>query len=191
MNLSGLPNALTLFRGLAVVPIVWWLLTEEYVNAFWLTLAAGFSDALDGLLARRFGWVSEWGGVLDPLADKLLMVSVAGTLSWIGAFPWWLLAVIIIRDLVIIGGGTYYHHRVARFEAAPTALSKLNSVLLVTLLLAIMLRLAYPALAGPWERWLLMIVVATTLISGIQYVVLWSLKTRDQRAGATESEPDA
>lgn len=190
MSWSALPNALTLFRGIAVVPIVWWLVTSQFTNALWLTLAAGLSDALDGLLARKFGWVSEWGGVLDPLADKLLMVSVAGALAWIGEFPWWLLAVVILRDIVIIGGGTWYHRHVERFEAAPTLLSKLNSVLLVALLLTIMLRLAYPAVSDVWERWLLIAVVITTISSGVHYVILWSRKTRANRA-AQAGSPDA
>lgn len=70
-----LPNLLTLLRLLLTLPIAWLLLSERFAAALWLFAVAGASDALDGFLARRFGWVSRVGSVLDPLADKLLLTN--------------------------------------------------------------------------------------------------------------------
>ena len=73
MNLAFLPTAITIARLLAVVPLVWLLADRQYEAALWLALIAGFSDGLDGFLAKRYGWESRLGGGLDPLADKVLL----------------------------------------------------------------------------------------------------------------------
>ncbi len=72
--LSYLPNAITIGRIFAMIPLVWFMLEQQYEIAFYITLAAGFSDMLDGFLAKTFGWEGWLGGVLDPLADKFMML---------------------------------------------------------------------------------------------------------------------
>ena len=183
MSLRLLPNTLTLLRAIAVGPIVMLLLAGQHATALWIAIAAGLSDLLDGYLARRFGWQTEWGGVLDPLADKLLIVCTTVTLAWLGQLPWWLVGLVILRDVVIVGGGLYYHWRVAPFLAEPTTLSKMNSFLLVMLVLVVMLRLAWPAAAGPWEDLLIAAVTLTLISSGMQYVVTYWRRTREARRG--------
>jgi cardiolipin synthase len=179
MSLRLLPNALTLFRMIAVGPIVYWLFTGQYRAAFILGVFAGISDLLDGYLARRFGWVTHFGGVLDPLTDKLLLVSTTLTLAWLGFLPWWLVILVVIRDLVIVSGGYYYHYRVVKItDAQPTNLSKWNTFLQILLIVLVMLGLAFPLWSGPWTDWLIYLVAITTVASGIQYVVIWSLKAR-------------
>jgi cardiolipin synthase len=179
MSLRLLPNALTLFRMIAVGPIVYWLFTGQYRAAFILGVFAGISDLLDGYLARRFGWVTHFGGVLDPLTDKLLLVSTTLTLAWLGFLPWWLVILVVIRDLVIVSGGYYYHYRVVKItDAQPTNLSKWNTFLQILLIVLVMLGLAFPLWSGPWTEWLIYLVAITTVASGIQYVVIWSLKAR-------------
>lgn len=177
MSLRLLPNALTLFRMIAVVPIVYWLLTGKYQAAFILALLAGLSDLLDGFLARRFGWLTHYGGVLDAWADKLLLVSATLTLAWLGHLPWWLAGLILIRDLVIICGGYYYHFFIERITVTrPTLISKWNTLFQILLVVTAMLGLAYPQWSGPWTTWLVYLTAATTLASGVQYVVIWSGK---------------
>jgi cardiolipin synthase len=179
MSLRLLPNMLTLFRMIAVGPIVYWLFTGQYRAAFILGVFAGISDLLDGFLARRFGWVTHFGGVLDPLTDKLLLVSTTLTLAYLGFLPWWLVMLVVLRDLVIVSGGYYYHYRVAKITSAqPTNLSKWNTFLQILLIVLVMLGLAFPRWSGPWTDWLIYLVAITTVASGIQYVVIWSLKTR-------------
>lgn len=182
MSLRLLPNALTLFRMFAVGPIVYWLLTGQYVAALVLAVFAGISDLLDGYLARRYGWMTHFGGVLDPLTDKLLLVSTTLTLAWLGYLPWWLVFLVVLRDVVIIIGGLYYHYLVERItNSSPTTLSKWNTFLQILLIVAVVLSLAFPPSAGPWIPVLIYVVAVTTVASGIQYVAIWSLRAKRYR----------
>ncbi|MDX1555403.1 MAG: CDP-alcohol phosphatidyltransferase family protein [Xanthomonadales bacterium] len=187
MSLSLLPNVLTIFRMIVVGPIVYTLLTGQYVVAFYLAMAAAVSDLLDGYLARRFGWMTHWGGVLDPLADKFLLVSTTLTLAWLGYLPWWLVGLIVLRDVVIVTGGYYYHFRIARLATAtPTNFSKWNTLFQILLVVSVMLSLAFPATEGPWIEWLVWLTALTTLASGLQYVVIWSNKAKREREKARD-----
>lgn len=179
MSLRLLPNALTLFRMLAVGPIVYWLLTGEYTAALVLAVFAGISDLLDGYLARRFGWMTHFGGILDPLTDKFLLVSTTLTLAWLGQLPWWLVLLVVLRDLVIICGGLYYHNFITPIvNSFPTALSKWNTLMQIVLIVVAMLGLVFPQTVGPWNLWLIYVVAITTIASGVQYVLIWSLRAR-------------
>jgi cardiolipin synthase len=182
MNWSLLPNLLTLFRMLAVGPIVYLLLIGSYRAAFILSVFAGISDLLDGFLARRYGWMTHFGGVLDPLTDKFLLVSTTLTLAWLGHLPWWLVILVVLRDLVIIGGGLFYHYNIVKItSSSPTNLSKWNTFLQILLIVSVMLNLAYTSATSPWIEWLIYLVAATTIASGIQYVIIWSLRARNHR----------
>ena len=90
MRPRDIPNALCVLRMLLVAPVVWLLLAGEYAWVLVVFFLAGFTDGLDGFLAKRFDWRSRLGGILDPLADKLLMVSSYLTLGWLGLIPSWL-----------------------------------------------------------------------------------------------------
>ena len=179
MSLRLLPNILTLFRMFAVAPIVYWLIQGQYFAAFVLAVLAGISDLLDGYLARRYGWMTHFGGVLDPLTDKLLLVSTVLTLGWLQQIPGWLVFLVVLRDLVIVLGGLYYHFLVERItDSRPTQLSKWNTLLQIVLVVAVMLGLAFPSTSGPWVGWMIYLTAVTTVASGVQYVVIWSLKAR-------------
>jgi len=184
MSLHLLPNTLTLFRMLSVGPIVFFLLTGRYRSAFLVAFCAGISDLLDGFLARRFGWMTHFGGVLDPLADKLLLVSTSLTLAWLGYLPWWLVALMVLRDLLIISGAWYFHNHVAPITSAtPSLLSKWNTLFQIMLVVCVMLGLAFPAFQGPWIAWLIGIVAISTVLSGTQYVLVWSARAQSLREG--------
>ena len=183
MSLSLLPNVLTIFRMIVVGPIVYCLLTSEFVTAFYLAMAAGVSDLLDGFLARRFGWMTHWGGVLDPLADKFLLVSTTLTLGWLGHLPWWLVLLIVLRDVTIVCAGYYYHFRIARLATAiPTEFSKWNTLCQILLVVSVMLGLAFPQWSGPWTLVLVYLTAITTLASGLQYAFIWWRKARKVKA---------
>jgi len=178
LALRDLPNALTLGRMLLVAPLVYLLLTGAYGAALVVALIVGLSDWLDGALARRFGWQSEFGGMLDPLADKLLMVSVFATLAWMGVLPAWLLVLVIARDLAIVAGGVAYHYRVERFRAEPTRLSKANTACQVLLMWVLLTRLAGLAVPDRVIDALVWLVAALVLATLVQYVVVWGLRAR-------------
>jgi cardiolipin synthase len=178
VNLRQLPNAITVARMLAVPPLMWLLVHERYPAAWWLALLAGLSDALDGLLAKRFGWFTPLGGLLDPIADKLLLA--AGFVGlWLGGhLPGWLMSLVLARDAVIVAGAVAWHLMIGPVNAAPTRLSKLNTVVQIGFVLWLLAGLAFPGVprTGQWLGvWL---VALLTAASGAHYVARWSALAR-------------
>jgi cardiolipin synthase len=89
-----IPNLITGLRILLVAPFLWLLLEEHYGAALLLFVIAGISDALDGFLAKYYGWTSELGGLLDPIADKLLLMGAILALGWLNELPGWLVMLV-------------------------------------------------------------------------------------------------
>jgi cardiolipin synthase len=170
---SDLPNLLTFFRLLLLPPVVLLLLNHRYDAALLVFAVAGFSDALDGYLAKRYHWTSRLGALLDPLADKLMLVSGFVTLAWLGLIPPWLVVLIILRDVVIVSGAIVYHMRIEKLEAAPSLVSKLNTFAQILLILAVMFSQAIRQLPAFWMDALIYTVLVTTLWSGFDYVWTW------------------
>ena len=124
-----IPNLITSLRIVLVAPFLWLLLEARYGAALLLFAIAGISDALDGFLAKHYGWTSELGGILDPIADKLLLLGAILTLGWLNELPIWLVVLILARDILIVGGAISYHFVIAPFQAAPLMISKLNTLM--------------------------------------------------------------
>ena len=155
------------------MPVVWALLNLEYATALILFAVAGFTDALDGFLAKQFHWESRLGSILDPLADKLLLVSSFLALAWIGLIPLWLVAVVIIRDLLIIIGGVLFHYMFVQFDMAPSRISKANTFFQIIFVLVVVFYHGDFAFT-PWVVEALgYIVLVTTVMSGMDYVWVW------------------
>ncbi len=182
MKARDIPNVITALRFLLVPPVVILLLQERFTAALIVFGVAGLSDGLDGFLARRFDWRSRLGGIMDPLADKLLVVSSFVTLGWLGLIPAWLVLLVILRDLVIIAGATFYHMRIEQFEAEPSIASKLNTVAQVLLVLAVLYSSGIQTLPVMLMDVLLYGVLVTTLWSGFDYVWTWGRRAM-QRGG--------
>ena len=176
MKASNLPNSITVFRFLLVPPVVLLLLNRQYVGALLVFVLAGFSDALDGYLAKRYHWTSRLGALLDPLADKLMLVSGFVALAWLGLIPLWLVGLVILRDVVIVAGAIVYHMRIEKLEAAPSVVSKLNTLAQILLVLAVMYSQAIRQLPSFWMDVLIYGVLLTTLWSGFDYVWTWGRK---------------
>ena len=183
MKASDIPNLITAFRFLLVPPVVLSLLNDRFGTALILFFIAGFSDALDGYLAKRNNWSSRLGALMDPLADKLLLVSCFVTLGWLGWIPVWLVALVVLRDLVIVGGAIVFHMRVERIEAAPSYISKLNTFTQILLVLAVIFSKGLYELPVLWLDLLVYSVLATTVWSGLDYVMTWSKLAWSKRDG--------
>jgi cardiolipin synthase len=179
------PNLITILRILLVVPIVWALLHRRFELAIWLFVIAGVSDAVDGFLAKRFGWTSRVGGILDALADKFLLVSTFGALWWLKVFPTWFVLWILARDLVIVGGGIVYNARIGKFDPAPSMISKLNTFLQIVLAAAGVVHVGITPVPGWIIQTLIWAVVVTVFLSGAGYVREWSRRAAagGRRAG--------
>ena len=177
--LRHLPNLITLLRMVLVVPLCWLISAGRYDGALLVAAVAGFSDALDGLLAKRYGWTSWIGGMLDPVADKLLLTAAFVWLALAGEIATWLCALVAGRDLVIVAGAIAYHNLVGRFDATPSRLSKLTTVVQIAYVLLELLRLSHwIALPGFVHSAAIALVAALTVASGLHYVIVWGRRAR-------------
>lgn len=178
MSLRWLPNAISLMRIALVLPVVVLMLEGHFEQAIVLFFIAGFSDGLDGYLAKRFDWHTRLGGILDPVADKLLVASAFITLVYTGHVPVWLAALVVLRDVIIVGGATAYNFLVGPVEGEPTRISKLNTALE---LLYVLLVLSRAAFAWPPQAAVTVLgagVFVTVVVSGIDYVWSWSRRAQ-------------
>jgi len=168
-SLVTLPNAITFARLCAVPVAVWLVLQEDFAFAFWLFAAAGASDAIDGWLARRQG-TSYVGALLDPVADKALLVTMYITLAAVRVLPDWLAILVVFRDAVIVGGVAVLSMLGQPPLIRPLMISKLNTALQIVLVAMAML-LAALGMSAPLAMWALAWAVAcSTLASGAAYV---------------------
>lgn len=174
MNRSSIPNLISIFRIFLAIPLVIMIFNENYGWALVILAIAGLSDGVDGFLARHFHWESRLGAILDPIGDKVLMVSSFVTLGIMGKLGVWLVLLVILRDVVIVAGAVAYHYLVGRVEMEPTFISKANTLFQIVLILAVLISLGpYPLPSFVIES-LILIVIFTTLYSGINYVWIWS-----------------
>jgi cardiolipin synthase len=171
-----IPNLISVARLLLVPPVVLLILERDYGLALLLFFVAGISDGIDGFLAKRNGWQSRLGGYLDPLADKLLMVSSLIVLGLEGLVPLWVTVAVVLRDVVIVGGALAYRSLVGRFEAAPSVISKINTGVQIILVLGV---LADRALGLETDFTpLFYVAVVMAIGSGTDYVLQWSRRAR-------------
>jgi cardiolipin synthase len=176
MFLSWLPNAISLIRIALVPPILLLMLNGRHDVALILFFVAGFSDGLDGFLAKRFNWHSRSGALLDPIADKLLVAGTFVTLGITGDLPIWLVAIVILRDVVIVGGAMAYNFLVRPVKGEPTRISKLNTAFELLLVLFVLSRAGF---GWPDQITITILgaaVLVTVVISGIDYVWSWTAR---------------
>jgi cardiolipin synthase len=174
MSLRWVPNAICVLRIILVVPLAAALLAERYELALALLIVAGGSDALDGFLAKTFDWRSRLGGLLDPAADKLLIVSTFLMLTYLGRVPLALAVIVVLRDVVIVSGALAYQVLIEPLRAEPAAISKLNTACQLAFILFTLTAAAY---GWPPQISLVLLgaaVVFTSIASGLDYVLRWS-----------------
>ena len=138
MNWTLLPNIITSIRLILLIPLSYYLSSENYQPAMIIFFIAGFSDALDGFLAKKFNWVSRFGSILDPIADKALLVVTMGILTLNNIISVELFVSVAVRDFYILAGAYFYYKRIGPMNMEPSFISKINTfvqILLVTLLL--------------------------------------------------------
>lgn len=171
---AHIPNLICVARIFLTVPIVMYLVDSEFRMALLLIIIAGLSDGLDGFLARRYNWTSRLGGLLDPMADKLMFVCVFASLTWIELVPLWLFVTVIVRDIVIVSGALAYEFFIGPVTPNPSKVGKLNTVLALLYLWFVMMFQVY---GWPPEISLLVTgaaVFVVSLVSGLDYVLTWS-----------------
>ncbi|MEJ0018008.1 MAG: CDP-alcohol phosphatidyltransferase family protein [Acetobacteraceae bacterium] len=169
-TLLTLPNVIT-FARLCAVPLSVWLVVEHrFATSFFLFVAAGLSDAVDGWLARRNGGGNTVGALLDPVADKALLVTMYVALAVVKVVPDWLAILVVFRDVVIVGGVVVLSLLGHPVLIRPLYVSKLNTALQIVLIAASLLLSGFSLSAPNLMAVLVWLVAATTLGSGAAYV---------------------
>ncbi len=126
-----IPNILTALRLAAAPATAWLLVIGNYTAAFGFFVFAGLSDAADGYLAKRYSLSTRFGRILDPAADKALMLAAFATLSYLGDVPVWLTALVIGRDIFIVTGIGVLMLLGTPVRIAPLLIGKLSTALQV------------------------------------------------------------
>jgi cardiolipin synthase len=169
-----LPNLICLVR----IALVWPTLDALRGGAYWAALAlfivAALSDGLDGYLAKRFGWTSALGRILDPVADKLLLMSVFIVGAWLDLIPWWLSAAVVARDVMIGLGAIVYRLWFGPLHGRPTLVSKANTAVQLIYVALVLLRAAAGQPSPAVMEAAAFITLATTVISGAHYLLTFS-----------------
>jgi cardiolipin synthase len=165
----GLANWLTVLRILLIPVFVTLLVYQQRGPALMVFLAAALTDLLDGYVARQRGSQSRLGAFLDPMADKLLLVSSFVTLTWLKALPFWIAAVVISRDLILMVGALAIHMAGGRITPRPTRSGKLTTFFQVLTVLAGLLAPFYHVTFV--TRAVIWLAATFTVLSGLQYIV--------------------
>lgn len=169
----NIPNLITLGRVI-LVPVVFWLLVSgETGLAFFAFVLAGVSDAIDGFIAKRFGLQTELGAYLDPLADKLLIVSIFVALGFKSELPSWLVIAVVSRDILIVVGVLLAVVLYKPVHIRPLAVSKANTVAQILLAGTVLADEGFNLGLGPLRVVLIWVTAALTLASLWAYLKAW------------------
>ena len=172
-QLLSIPNLITLGRIILVPIVVWAITSGQMLAAFALFVAAGISDAVDGLLAKRFHMTSELGAYLDPLADKALIVSIYVSLAITGALPIPLVILVVSRDIMIISGFMLSWLVDKPMPVRPLPVSKLNTVAQILLATVVLAEQGFGFNATLLVTFLVGLVAVLTLLSIAFYLAEW------------------
>ncbi|MEE9448285.1 MAG: CDP-alcohol phosphatidyltransferase family protein [Arenicellales bacterium] len=177
---SQIPNLLTLSRMFMVPVVIVLLDSRQYEFALIVFFIAGVTDGLDGWIAKKFELQSTFGAMLDPIADKLLLVSTYAMLAVLGDIPFWLLVLVVFRDVMIVGGYWVLIAMDKKVEIQPIWMSKFNTLFQIILVVLVLMHHAHWLALESVLPFVIAIVVFTTIFSGLSYM----------RAGFALIEPE-
>lgn len=170
----NLPNIITLMRIILVPVIIWAIASQQMKLAFFIFIVAGVSDAVDGFLAKRFNMVTDIGALLDPVADKALLVSIYMTLGISGSIPGWLVILVVSRDVMIVGAVIISWLLENPIPMKPLMVSKMNTVAQVAFAALVLASLGFGFEAGTYEIILMIAVAVLTSLSMVFYLIEWA-----------------
>lgn len=175
---GSIPNLITLLRLFAVPILVWLILYGLLEAAFWVFVAAGVSDGLDGFIAKRYGLVTRLGAYLDPIADKALLVSAYITLGQAGYIDTLLVILVVFRDVLIVGGTVMFHALGNPIEMKPFFISKFNTLIQIVLVSAVLANQGMGLPDFGMLPTLSFLAGVTTVLSGLAYLGRWVFGVR-------------
>ena len=169
-----LPNMISLARLLSVPFNVWLIMIDHWRMALFVFCLAGLSDAVDGFLAKKFGMQSRLGRYLDPIADKVLLVSIFLVLGSQGHLPLWLVILVVSRDILIGGGLLLLYLFDQPYEPKPFFSSKINTGVQIILAASVIAVFAFPLEeSSSYVQILVVAAASTTVASGTEYLIDW------------------
>jgi len=171
-----LPNLLTFARIGMVLYLIILLKNQQFMLSLLVFIAAGISDALDGFIARRFNARTYLGAMLDPVADKILLVSIYVMFSILQLIPFWLMLAVVLRDIVIVGGYSLMAILFGPVQMRPLKISKLNTFLQICFIIIVLTGLAWQLDLSGILPMFSYVVLLSSLSSGLAYVYIWSVK---------------
>ena len=160
-------------RILLVPVVVWAIATGQIRLAFLLFLAAGISDGVDGFLAKRFGWKTELGAYLDPLADKVLIVSIYVSLGITGVIPLWIVILVVSRDFMIVGAIILSWLIDRPLQIKPLMISKANTAAQIVFACLVLGSHGLGIDIEPVLTMVMVLVAVLTLVSVALYLAEW------------------
>jgi cardiolipin synthase len=187
-----IPNLISSIRILLVAPIAVALMHHQLVTTMALFGVAALSDAADGYLAKRNGWQSELGAVLDPLADKMLLVTVFITLAYMRLVPLWLMVAAVARDAIIVSGALLYRICFGALSVRPSVVSKFNTLCQAAYIMAVVGREEFSIPPAGVLTALGAMVFVTVMVSGMDYVMIYGRRATSlakPRAAARAGDP--
>lgn len=104
-----IPNALTILRFLLIPIIIIYIVKDKYIEAFIFLTISGITDVLDGIIARKFNFITNFGKLIDPLADKTTQISILVTLALKNIIPMWILIIVFIKEFVMVAGASFLY----------------------------------------------------------------------------------
>lgn len=166
----NIPNTLTLFRFLLVPVFLVLLLNGLIMQALVTFIMAGITDALDGAIARMTGSITELGAILDPLADKALVLTALIALTAMGRMSIWLTLVVLVRDIVVLTGSFIIYRRRYKVKVRPVIAGKLATFMLLSIIVFSLLGM-YWGREFSFIEYMAWVTAALVIISGTQYVM--------------------
>lgn len=185
--MSFVPNLITLGRLILVPVIIYLIGNQAYEAAFWVFVAAGISDGVDGFIAKRFGYTTTLGAYLDPVADKALLVSIFVSLGMQELIPYWLVILVVSRDVLIVGAVLISWLIGFAVTMRPLMVSKVNTTAQIAYAAGVLAVLGFQFEMHTGSLLVLAAYLTglTTVVSGASYLVDW---IRDVSAWETDSE---
>lgn len=174
-NILSVPNALSLLRIILTPLIAYAIIDNHQALALGMMVLAGFTDMLDGAIARYFDQRTIVGAYLDPLADKLMLISAIVALFVNGKVPLFLFLAVIFRDVIIVVGAILYEVVTHKLEMQPTFTSKATTFFQIVLVIVVLL-VPLVSLPGWLEPAIIWLTFGITCVSGVQYMLLWTIK---------------
>ena len=173
MRVINVPNLISLIRLLMAPTVLWLIIRDDWAAAFYIFLVASVSDAVDGFIAKRFGSVTQLGKYLDPIADKVLLVSVYLALGHSNLLPLALVILVVSRDFLIIGGALLLYTLETRFYVQPSMISKVNTFAQLLLAALAMAAAAFGFKIATTLTVMCWLTALTTVLSGTGYLIEW------------------